>query len=345
MKAKLSLYVYAMLLMTVLGLAAGCSRTRNDAQVAGDVQGKIYSDGNIQSRQITVQASNGIVTLSGTANSDAERIAAATDAGQVSGVKTVLNNLTVSAPATQAAASNDQQPEEAAVPATRPARAVARSSAPKPRRVPTSYNGNSSSSYSGGSTSATPSAPAPRPVTVPSGTTISVRLIDAIDSEKSQTGQTFRATLDSALVDEAGNTVIPAGYEVTGRLVDVKSAGRFAGKSDVVLELSRLSVNGRSYDLHTSQFTKEGTARGKSTAMKVGGGAALGALIGGLAGGGKGAAIGAGVGAGAGTGVSAATKGQQIVLPSETVLNFQLQSPLSVIATTQGPNAGRQKVE
>ena len=80
MKAKLSLYVYATLLMTVLGLAAGCSRSRNDAQVAGDVQGKIYSDPNIQSKQISVQSSNGVVTLSGTANSDAERIAAATDA-------------------------------------------------------------------------------------------------------------------------------------------------------------------------------------------------------------------------------------------------------------------------
>ena len=85
MKAKLSLYVYATLLMTLLGLAAGCSRSRNDAQVAGDVQGKIYSDPNIQSKQISVQSSNGVVTLSGTANSDAERIAAATDAGQVAG--------------------------------------------------------------------------------------------------------------------------------------------------------------------------------------------------------------------------------------------------------------------
>jgi hypothetical protein len=77
----------------------------------------------------------------------------------------------------------------------------------------------------------------------------------------------------------------------------------------------------------------------------VGGGAALGAIIGGLAGGGKGAAIGATVGAGAGTGVSAATKGQQIKLPSETVLNFQLQSPVTVVETTAGPNAGRQPLQ
>ena len=153
------------------------------------------------------------------------------------------------------------------------------------------------------------------------------------------------STLNSPLVDSGGNVVIPAGYDVTGRLVDVKSAGRFAGKSDVVLELTQLSVNGKTYDLHTSQFSKAGSSRGKSTATKVGAGAGIGALIGALAGGGKGAAIGAAVGGAAGTGVSAATKGQQIVLPSETVLNFQLTSPVAVIPTSKGRNAGRQTVE
>jgi outer membrane lipoprotein SlyB len=69
----------------------------------------------------------------------------------------------------------------------------------------------------------------------------------------------------------------------------------------------------------------------------VGGGAAVGAILGGIFGGGKGAAIGAAAGAGAGTGVSAATKGQQIVLKPETVLSFQLQSPVTV-----QPGASRQ---
>ena len=129
---------------------------------------------------------------------------------------------------------------------------------------------------------------------------------------------------------------------VTGRLDEVKSAGRFAGQSDIIMSLTRLSVNGRSYALQTNQYSRKGSSRGKATAAKVGGGAAVGAILGGLLGGGKGAAIGATVGAGAGTGVSAATKGQQIVLPSETVLNFQLQAPVSVIPSSTGPNAGRQ---
>jgi len=70
----------------------------------------------------------------------------------------------------------------------------------------------------------------------------------------------------------------------------------------------------------------------------------IGAIIGAIAGGGKGAAIGAAAGGGLGGGVQAATKGQQIKLPSETVLNFTLQAPLTVVATTKGPNEGRPKL-
>ena len=89
-------------------------------------------------------------------------------------------------------------------------------------------------------------------------------------------------------------------------------------------------MNGRSYSLQTSQWSKSGNGRGKSTAAKVGGGAAVGAVLGGIFGGGKGAAIGAAAGAGAGTGVSAATKGQQIILRPEAIIAFQLQGPITV---------------
>jgi hypothetical protein len=350
MKAKTSLYIHAVLLLTILGLTVGCSRTPNDAQLAGNVQAKISADPGVQSRQITVQSNNGIVTLSGYTNTDAERATAAADAAQVSGVKTVVNNLQVQSSA-QAEAPTEQAPaEEQAAPAPAPRREARR---PTHRSAPSSSSSNLGSSNHSApvSSAATPAEatppppPPPKPVVIPAGTSIAVRLIDTIDSEKSQSGQTFRATLNSPLSDESGNVVIPAGYEVTGILDDVKSAGRFAGKSDIVMELSQLSVNGKTYSLKTNQYSRAGSSRGKATATKVGAGAGLGALIGALAGGGKGAAIGAAVGAGAGTGVSAATKGQQIVLPSETVLNFQLQNPLSVYATSQGPNGNRQQVQ
>jgi hypothetical protein len=104
-------------------------------------------------------------------------------------------------------------------------------------------------------------------------------------------------------------------------------------------------VGSKYYNLQTDQYRRQGNSRTKNTAEKVGAGAAIGAIIGGIAGGGKGAAIGAAAGGGLGGGVQAATKGQQIKLPTETVLSFTLQGPLTVIPTTQGPNAGRPRLE
>ena len=87
-----------------------------------------------------------------------------------------------------------------------------------------------------------------------------------------------------------------------------------------------------------------GSSRGKNTAEKVGGGAGIGAIIGALAGGGKGAAIGAAAGGGLGGGVQAATKGQQIKLASETVLNFTLQAPVTV-TLTKNSNDNRPRLD
>jgi hypothetical protein len=181
-------------------------------------------------------------------------------------------------------------------------------------------------------------------VTIPSGTTLAVRLVDELDSETAQAGQTFKATLDSPLSAD-GEIVVPAGYDVTGHIIEVKSAGKFAGKSVLALQLDRISVGSRSYNIQTDEYRREGSSRGKSTATKVGAGAAIGAIIGGIAGGGKGAAIGAAAGGGVGGGVQAATKSQQIKLPTESVLSFTLQSSLTVTATSEGPNPGRHKLD
>jgi hypothetical protein len=185
------------------------------------------------------------------------------------------------------------------------------------------------------------SPPSPKPITIPAGTSIAVRLLDRVDSGRNHPGDSFRATLNSPILDASGATVVPAGYEVTGKIIDAKSAGRFAGSSALALELTQLSVNGKQYELQTDQYTRRGKSRGKSTAEKVGGGAALGAILGGIFGGAKGAAIGATMGAGAGTGVSAAGKGEEVVLRPETALNFELRSPISVIPTAQSPHGGR----
>src|SRR5512140_3115791 len=112
-------YVVLMTLLLVLGLAIGCNKSRSDAQIASDVQSKVLSDPNVPSRQISVQAQNGVVTLAGNVTSDQERAAAANAAGQVEGVKTVVNNLQVT-PSANAQTTPPQQQEQQQAAASAP---------------------------------------------------------------------------------------------------------------------------------------------------------------------------------------------------------------------------------
>lgn len=172
---------------------------------------------------------------------------------------------------------------------------------------------------------------------------MAIRLVDAIDSEKAQPGQTFRATLESPLQSDS-DTAVPSGCDVQGRIVDVKSAGKLAGQSLLVLQLDTISIGGQSYVIDADPYRRQGSNRATGTAQKVGTGAVLGAIIGGIAGGGKGAGIGAAAGGGIGVGAQAASKSQPIQLPSETVLNFTLHSPLTVTLVEQGPESGRPRL-
>ena len=113
-------------------------------------------------------------------------------------------------------------------------------------------------------------------------------------------------------------------------MAEAKEAGHISGSSELQLELTRIVIDGHDYPVVSSDYTVTGKGRGSNTAKKVGGGAIAGAIIGGLAGGGKGAAIGAGVGAGAGGAVQVLTRGQQVKVPSETLLEFRLQQPAAV---------------
>ena len=83
------------LLVATLALAVGCAKAPNDAQVTSDIQTKLSTDSGLQNKQLTVQAANGTVTLSGTVDNDAEREAAARYAASAPGVKQVINNLQV----------------------------------------------------------------------------------------------------------------------------------------------------------------------------------------------------------------------------------------------------------
>ena len=164
---------------------------------------------------------------------------------------------------------------------------------------------------------------------VPAGTRILIRTVNSIDSTKQKAGDRFTASLETNLVVD-NIVVAPRGTTVYGRLVSAESAGRMKGSSELTLELTDIVIKGTAYPLLTSTYEVKGKGEGGNTAKKVVGGAGLGALIGGIAGGGKGAGIGALVGAGAGTAVAASKKGQQLSIPSESLLEFRLQQPGSL---------------
>jgi hypothetical protein len=165
-------------------------------------------------------------------------------------------------------------------------------------------------------------------IVIPSGTQISVRTNDAIDSKTASEGQTFSGEIARSVADDSGRVAIPQGSPAT---LVVRQAG--AGKihaNDLVLDMSAVSIGGHSYNVETASLTEKGRAGiggNKRTAEYGGGGAALGAIIGAIAGGGKGAAIGAATGGAAGVGTQVFTRGS-VKLPAESLLTFQLTAPL-----------------
>ena len=171
-------------------------------------------------------------------------------------------------------------------------------------------------------------------VSIPNGEKILVRMIDAVDSRNNAVGDGFHASLESDIIVD-NILVARRGSDVYGRLSFTKESGRFAGSSELQLELTRLFIDGQEFPIATGEYTVRGKGRGEDTAKKVGTGAVAGAIIGAIAGGGEGAAIGAGVGSAAGAGVQLATRGKEVRVPSETLLEFRLDQAATVTPTQQ----------
>ena len=336
-----------------LSLVAGCKSNQaaapNDQQLTSSIQSKIQSESALAGQNIQVSVSNGVATLSGTVSDDASRALAGNDSGSVAGVKTVVNNLSV---------QNPQQATAAPEPAPAPAPAQPESHADRRHRERAdrdasrrhddqapqqrqAYNAPPPMQNTPPMQQAAPPPPAQpviQHVTLPEGTVIPVILTEAISTKTAQPNDVFHGTLAQDLV-ENGVVAIPRGATVVGQVVDAKGAAHFKGQSYLSLALTQVSAYGRRIDIQTDSFSQQGKARGKNTAEKTGGGAALGAIIGALAGGGKGAAIGAIAGGGAGAGVNAITRGEEVNLPSESRLDFHLQAPITVTVAPHDQNA------
>jgi hypothetical protein len=173
---------------------------------------------------------------------------------------------------------------------------------------------------------------------LPSGSEISVRTNEPINSETASDGQTFDAQVTRDAKDANGDVVIPRGADARVVIRSASKGGRIRGASDLVLDLQSVTINGTPHTIDTMDVTKQGKSgvgANKRTATYTGGGAAVGAIIGAIAGGGRGAAIGAGAGAGAGALTQILTKGRAIKVPAESVLTFSLDKPLKVVRREQ----------
>lgn len=167
-------------------------------------------------------------------------------------------------------------------------------------------------------------------VTVPAGTTLDVRLVDAIDTGSTSAGSSLEATLAAPLAVN-GVEVAPVGSLATGKVTNAVSSGRLSRPAELSLTLTSLAPKGgEKVAITTSTWSAKGESHKKRNAEMIGGGAAAGALIGAIAGGKKGAAIGAGVGAGGGTGAAAYTGKKEIQLAPESKLAFKLSEAITL---------------
>ena len=155
-----------------------------------------------------------------------------------------------------------------------------------------------------------------------------MRLVDGIDVDASQTGQTFKAIVDDPVMMH-GAIVIPAGAKATLQAAKVEQSGKMKGSDKITLKMNSIAFGGTAYPVVTEYVETKGKGEGKKTGRKVGGGAGLGAIVGGIAGGGEGAAIGAAIGAGTGA-IMAASGEEHLKLPAETRLQFQLSAAINI---------------
>jgi BON domain len=330
-------------LFVALSLSISCSRfgKRADDAITTDIKAKMFSEPSLKSANVDVASKDGVVTLSGQVPDDGARLAAYKIATSTNGVTKVNDQMSVATaqiepPVAPAPAAEPVAPVK---PAAKPKHARARSASPNteppaPAPAPTSVQPATSAQADStppapASTAAPPPPPQPITVTVPANTILTVRTIDSIDSKTSSAGEVFKVSFDAPIVVD-NRVIVPRGSDAYIKLVNASSAGRLTGRSELTLVLDSFVFQGKTYHVETSDVKQSGASRGKNSAAKIGGGAALGALIGAVAGGGKGAAIGAAVGGGAGTGVQVFTHGQQVKIPSETRLDFTLQQPLDI---------------
>jgi len=321
---------------------------RTDGQIEMDVVHALDGAPALQQDWITAGTVQGEVTLSGTSASAANRQLAESIAGKVPGVTKVVNNLKVGDP--QAASNGEGQPQDQVQPDYTPQGSTAQGSTydngpqpvqpgypqpapqpgypPQPGYQPAPGGGYYPQRPPQPQVAQVPEGPH-EPVDLAKGTLIKVRSSEPLDSKKAKVGTPVEFTVVRD-VYSAGVLAVPRGATVRGEVIEVKKAGALEGHAELALKLDTLELGGKSYALDSDSFEVKSPNKAGRTAGNAFGGAILGAIIGGAVGGGSGAAIGAGAGAVGGTAASAATPGPRVWIPAEALMDFHLNTPVTV---------------
>jgi hypothetical protein len=183
---------------------------------------------------------------------------------------------------------------------------------------------------------------------VPAGTALMVRLDTTLATFSNHPGDPFQAHVSQPVVVN-GNTLIPMGSVIEGRVTKVSEPRRISGKPTIgILPEAVILPNGERYFLDAtltdtnipgSDVSSEGQFKGighdRRDQLEVGGGTAGGMLIGGLAGGPVGVLVGGLVGAGSTT-THWLVKHRSATLPAGTQLTLELNRPLGTASPVAG---------
>jgi len=348
------------------------SKTIPDAQVEANVLSALAAAPSLADQPISTTTTYGTVTLSGTVKDEASKKLAAQLASTSPGVQKVVDELmvgdigeTAGQPVAEGAA---QLPNSAPV-AEENGQPQALPDQGPPQGPPT--QANQQQPYPGQPSYRNPNCPPPytpdgRPyppppgcetgssyapggqqyqgqyptqtggkqVTVPEGRHIQIRVSQGMDGKHTKVGTVFNGILMNDVI-AGGAIALPRGSEVTGTVVDAKSAGGLTGSGALALRLTSISFGGQQYPLTTAVWGVNGPSKTGNTVGNTVGLGVLGAFIGAAAGGGPGAAIGAVAGGGAGLAASAGTQGPQAFVRPESLLNFTTSAPVTVTTVGQ----------
>ena len=172
--------------------------------------------------------------------------------------------------------------------------------------------------------------PQPVGVSIPAGTTLTIRIDQHISVKTSRAGDTFTGEIVDPVLASDNSVLVPKGALVGG-VVDVSHRrGHFKGRSLLQLRLTSLTMNGTQYPLMTRDVARSKKGKGRRSTALIAGGSGLGMLVGGLATGGVGLVVGGLVGGGAGTAAAGLTGNRDIEIPAESIMTFKLADDLVV---------------